>query len=151
MQREGGVHEEGPAEPALVRVQQTTRKNTGPGLQPCLPASPFNSIPAHTYPGSSGPSQETGSTFWPPGRQGKGHVLSESLCKHARSWRPGSFWATWCSPAGQGQVLWLQSPGLHLTPFSNSSGPRPSLRPAFYTELGDPKLTFPQPATGQAL
>lgn len=89
MQREGGVHEEGPAEPALVRVQQTTRKNTGPGLQPCLPASPFNSIPAHTYPGSSGPSQETGSTFWPPGRQGKRHVLSESLCKHARSWRLG--------------------------------------------------------------
>lgn len=43
MQREGGVHEAGPAEPALVRVRQATRKNTGPGLQPCLPASPFSS------------------------------------------------------------------------------------------------------------
>lgn len=74
VQRAGGVPEEGPAEPALVRVRQTTRKNTGPRLSPvCLPHP--NSVPAPTYPGPSGPSQETGSTLWPPGQQGKGHVL----------------------------------------------------------------------------
>lgn len=75
MQREGIVHQDSPAEPALIRVQQTSRKNTGPWLQPCLSASPFNSIPDHTYPGSSGPSQETSSTVWPSGQHGKGHVL----------------------------------------------------------------------------
>lgn len=81
------MHKDGPAEPVLVRVQQTTRKNTGSWLQSTLPASPFNSLPDLSYPGSSGSYQETSSTLWPPGQQEKGICCGESLCKHAEFWR----------------------------------------------------------------
>lgn len=42
-------------------------RTLGPGCSPSVTASPSSHVPAHTSPGSSGPSLETSSTPWPPG------------------------------------------------------------------------------------
>lgn len=118
MQRKGGVHEEGPAEPALVRVRQITRKNTGPGLQPYLSVSLTLQLCSCSHLPSILRALPGDKLHTLPSRE-KGMCCGESLCKHARSRRLGSFWG---SPVGQGQVLWLQGSGLHLTPFSNPRG-----------------------------